>query len=284
MPSPAPGRRRCAPPAARSRWSTRCSATAPCRLLRAPAARPPRRGRRARWASASSTTSPSPRRTRCDAHGAERVLILDWDVHHGNGTNDDLPRATRASCSCSIHQSPLYPGTGPAADVGLGRRGRATRSTCRCRAGSGDAALRARWSSTSSAPLITAWQPRLVLVSAGFDAHSRDPLASCRVTEAGFAAMTASLRRACDAGRARRSGSCSRAATTSARWRDSVCALHAGAGGGRPRRPRRRSSATRSPWPRSSGAAVVAGALIRRISGARSRRRWVGSEGAATTA
>ncbi len=63
-----------------------------------------------------------------DAHGAERVLIVDWDVHHGNGTND-IFHATDAVLFCSIHQSPLYPGTGPASDIGSGP-GRATRSTC----------------------------------------------------------------------------------------------------------------------------------------------------------
>ena len=54
-----------------------------------------------------------------DAHGAERVLILDWDVHHGNGTND-IFHATPEVLFVSIHESPLYPGTGPASDVGSG--------------------------------------------------------------------------------------------------------------------------------------------------------------------
>ena len=81
-----------------------------------------------------------------DAHGLARVFVLDWDVHHGNGTND-IFHATNAVLFASLHQSPLYPGTGPLADVGAGRA-RASRSTCRC--------LRARarisgsrWSSTS---------------------------------------------------------------------------------------------------------------------------------------
>ena len=52
-----------------------------------------------------------------DDHGVERVLILDWDVHHGNGTND-IFHATDGVLYVSIHQSPLYPGTGPARDVG----------------------------------------------------------------------------------------------------------------------------------------------------------------------
>jgi acetoin utilization deacetylase AcuC-like enzyme len=60
-----------------------------------------------------------------DAHGLERVLILDWDVHHGNGTND-IFHATDRVLFASIHESPLYPGTGPASDVGSGR-GRGSR-------------------------------------------------------------------------------------------------------------------------------------------------------------
>ena len=54
------------------------------------------------------------------AHGAERVLILDWDVHHGNGTNDDLPRRDPSVLFVSIHESPLYPGTGPGERPRLG--------------------------------------------------------------------------------------------------------------------------------------------------------------------
>ena len=89
------------------------------RLQRPPAARPPRRSAPARWASACSTTSRSRRGYAIDAFGLERVLILDWDVHHGNGTNDIFGADPRV-LFVSIHQSPLYPGTGPASDVGSG--------------------------------------------------------------------------------------------------------------------------------------------------------------------
>ena len=58
-------------------------------------------------------------RTRAPAHGVERVLILDWDVHHGNGTNE-IFHADPSVLFVSIHESPLYPGTGPASDVGSG--------------------------------------------------------------------------------------------------------------------------------------------------------------------
>ena len=70
------------------------------------------------------------------AHGAARVLIVDWDVHHGNGTNA-IFHADPGVLFVSIHESPLYPGTGPASDLGLRRRRSATRSTCRCRGARG---------------------------------------------------------------------------------------------------------------------------------------------------
>ena len=96
--------------------------------------------RRGRWASASSTTSRSPARHARAAHGVERVLILDWDVHHGNGTNA-IFHADPSVLFVSIHEWPLYPGTGPASRPRARARARATRSTCRSPAGSGDATL-----------------------------------------------------------------------------------------------------------------------------------------------
>ena len=128
------------------------------------------------------------------AHAAERVLILDWDVHHGNGTND-IFHADPSVLFCSIHEWPLYPGTGPAADVGVGA-GEGFTVNLPIPGGSGDA-VHASLVEHVVAPLIRTWQPRLVLVSAGFDAHRADPLATLELSEAGFAAMTASLRRAC---------------------------------------------------------------------------------------
>jgi acetoin utilization deacetylase AcuC-like enzyme len=130
------------------------------------------------------------------AHGAERVLILDWDVHHGNGTND-IFHADAGVLFMSIHESPLYPGTGPASDTGSGP-GEGFTVNVPVPALTGDAAYRSLVEHVTCA-LIAEWEPQLVLVSAGFDAHRDDPLADCRVTEAGFAGMTASLRRACDA-------------------------------------------------------------------------------------
>ncbi len=126
-----------------------------------------------------------------DAYGLRRVLVLDWDVHHGNGTND-IFRDTDAVLFASIHGSPLYPGTGPASDVGTGA-GIGHTVNLPVPAGSGDET----WVSLVEhvvRPLARAYGPELVLVSAGYDAHADDPLAGCRVTDAGFAAMAASAR------------------------------------------------------------------------------------------
>jgi acetoin utilization deacetylase AcuC-like enzyme len=127
-----------------------------------------------------------------DAHGAARVLILDWDVHHGNGTND-IFRATDAVLYVSIHQSPLYPGTGAASDVGYGT-GEGYTVNLPVPPGSGDET----WCSLVEhvvVRLARAYEPALILVSAGFDAHADDPLADCRVTDDGFAGMAGSVRR-----------------------------------------------------------------------------------------
>jgi acetoin utilization deacetylase AcuC-like enzyme len=130
------------------------------------------------------------------AHGLSRVLILDWDVHHGNGT-EAIFAGVADVLFVSLHESPLYPGTGPASFVGTGA-GEGFNVNLPVPGGSGDAEWRSLVEHVA-APLVRAWEPQLVLVSAGFDAHRDDPLASCRVTEAGYAGMTASVRRAADA-------------------------------------------------------------------------------------
>ena len=128
------------------------------------------------------------------AHGAERVLILDWDVHHGNGTND-IFHADPSVLFCSIHEWPLYPGTGPAEDAGSGD-GEGFTVNLPVPGGSGDD-VHGSLVEHVAGPLIRGFAPQLVLISAGFDAHRADPLATCELTEAGFAGMTASLRAAC---------------------------------------------------------------------------------------
>jgi acetoin utilization deacetylase AcuC-like enzyme len=127
-----------------------------------------------------------------DAHGLERVLVLDWDVHHGNGTNAAFHDSAEV-LFVSIHQSPLYPGTGSSSDVGSGD-GIGYTVNLPVAAGTGDAAY-ASLLEHVVAPLARAYMPQLVLISAGFDAHRDDPLAEVQLSEAGFAAMTGTMRR-----------------------------------------------------------------------------------------
>jgi acetoin utilization deacetylase AcuC-like enzyme len=126
-----------------------------------------------------------------DRRGLSRVLVVDWDVHHGNGTND-IFHATDEVLFVSLHEYPLYPGTGPASDTGEGA-GEGYTVNLPVPGGSGDAA----WVSLVAdvvRPLARAYAPELVLVSAGYDAHADDPLAGCRVSDDGFAAMAAWMR------------------------------------------------------------------------------------------
>lgn len=127
-----------------------------------------------------------------DAHGVERVLVLDWDVHHGNGTSAAF-HASPAVLFVSLHEWPLYPGTGPASDVGSGP-GEGFTVNLPVAAGAGDAQY-ASLLEHVVAPLARAYEPQLVLLSAGFDAHRDDPLASVALTADGFAAMTGTVRR-----------------------------------------------------------------------------------------
>jgi acetoin utilization deacetylase AcuC-like enzyme len=133
------------------------------------------------------------------AHGLERVLIFDWDVHHGNGTQD-IFWARNDVLFISAHQSPLYPGTGAADEVGVAA-GEGFTVNLPVPPGTGDDAYRSLVDHIVC-PLITTWEPQLVLVSAGFDAHHLDPLADCEVSGSGFAAMASALRRACSTVRA----------------------------------------------------------------------------------
>ncbi len=130
-----------------------------------------------------------------DARGLDRVMIFDWDVHHGNGTNDFFHASDRV-LFVSIHQSPLYPGTGPAADVGSGE-GRGFTVNLPLRPGANDA-LYVSLVDQVVVPLAREFEPQLMLISAGYDAHRDEPLAQCEMTEEGYAAMTRSIRRICD--------------------------------------------------------------------------------------
>jgi acetoin utilization deacetylase AcuC-like enzyme len=130
-----------------------------------------------------------------DVRGLDRVMIVDWDVHHGNGTND-IFHSTPEVLFVSIHQWPLYPGSGAATDVGEGD-GEGFTVNLPVPPGTGDDGYRSL-ADEVVLPLAGAYRPQLVLISAGFDAHHDDPLADCRVTEAGFAAISRSVCRAAD--------------------------------------------------------------------------------------
>jgi len=121
-----------------------------------------------------------------DLHGLSRVAVLDFDVHHGNGTQDLLWDESRIRF-VSSHQMPLYPGTGAPGERGA--HGQITNLPLR--AGSGGAAMRAAWGPVLAD--LARWQPELVLVSAGFDAHEADPLASLEWEAEDFAWLTAAI-------------------------------------------------------------------------------------------
>jgi acetoin utilization deacetylase AcuC-like enzyme len=113
-----------------------------------------------------------------DALGIDRVAVVDWDVHHGNGT-DALFRGDDSVLAVSLHQWPFYPGSG-----GPGTSDETTVNVPLA-AGSGDAEYLGAFAEVVE-PAVRAFAPGLVLVAAGFDAHVDDPLAGMAVTERGF--------------------------------------------------------------------------------------------------
>lgn len=120
-------------------------------------------------------------------HGLTRVLIVDWDVHHGNGTQhsfEDDPSVLYFS----THQYPHYPGTGRATEQGRGA-GQGFTINVPMEAGEGDDEYRAAFHK-SLVPAADDFKPEFVIISAGFDAHKDDPLASMGLTESGFADLT----------------------------------------------------------------------------------------------
>lgn len=129
------------------------------------------------------------------AQGAARVAIVDWDVHHGNGTQDifwDDPSVLYLS----VHQYPYYPGTGAPGDVG-GPAARGATVNVGLPPGMGDAEY-AQVFDAVFVPALRRFRPDLILVSAGFDPYCDDPLAQMNVTAAGFGAMARRLRHAAD--------------------------------------------------------------------------------------
>lgn len=120
-------------------------------------------------------------------HGLTRVLIVDWDVHHGNGTQHSFERDP-SILFFSTHQYPHYPGTGRASERGTGA-GEGFTINVPMEAGDGDEAYHAIFLNVLL-PAADAFKPEFVIISAGFDAHRDDPLASMGLTEAGYSDLT----------------------------------------------------------------------------------------------
>jgi len=124
-------------------------------------------------------------------HGARRVAVVDFDVHHGNGTQAAF-WTDKDLFYGSTHQMPLFPGTGALNETGVGNIFNAP-----LKPGDGSEAFRAAFE-TRVLPALDAFAPDFLLVSAGFDAHIRDPLAQIRLTEPDFAWVTEKLLEAAD--------------------------------------------------------------------------------------
>ena len=122
-----------------------------------------------------------------ERHGLDRVAVVDFDVHHGNGTQAIFAEEPRVMY-LSSHQDALFPGTGARADRGVGNL-----VNVPLPAGTGSRAFRETWSERLL-PELDGFQPQLLLISAGFDAHWRDPLAQFQLDGDDFAWLTAELR------------------------------------------------------------------------------------------
>ena len=123
-------------------------------------------------------------------HGLEKVAILDWDVHHGNGTQHSF-EADASVLYISLHQYPFYPGTGSSSETGNGK-GRGATLNCPMSAGAGDEDYRKAFLE-QILPKLHVFQPQAVLISAGFDAHRADPLAQINLSTAFYGWMTARM-------------------------------------------------------------------------------------------
>ena len=127
----------------------------------------------------------------CAAHalasGFERVLIVDWDVHHGNGTQEMFYDSDRV-CFLSLHRAAFFPGTGHAHETGSGP-GAGLTVNRPLRAGAGDEVF-AGVMQEALQEIESRFVPDLVLISAGFDAHAADPVGGMKLSEAGFREMT----------------------------------------------------------------------------------------------
>lgn len=123
-------------------------------------------------------------------HGLDKIAIVDWDVHHGNGTQHSFEEDPSV-LYVSLHQYPYYPGTGGAGEMGTGR-GRGATLNCPMPAGATDSAYELAFSE-QVLPHLALFKPEAILVSAGFDAHRDDPLADVQLSTACYGWMTARL-------------------------------------------------------------------------------------------
>jgi acetoin utilization deacetylase AcuC-like enzyme len=123
--------------------------------------------------------------------GISRIFVLDWDVHHGNGTAE-IFRTRSDLLFASMHQSPLYPGSGPLSDAG-GGAGEGYTINLPVPPGTGPE-LWMELFDRVVVPAARAFDPQLILVSSGFDAHAGDPLAHCLLETGTFVAMAARIR------------------------------------------------------------------------------------------
>ena len=128
-------------------------------------------------------------------HGLSRILIVDWDVHHGNGTQD-IFYGRDDVLFFSTHQFPSFPGTGANRESGTGA-GAGFTVNIPFSAGANDADLRRSFTEVLE-PVAESFAPELVLVSAGFDAHRRDPLGELELSDEGFADLCASVKSIAD--------------------------------------------------------------------------------------
>ena len=121
---------------------------------------------------------------------AQRIAIVDWDVHHGDGTQAIFD-ADPDLCYASTHQWPLYPGTGWVGEIGEGAA-RGTKHNRPLDPGAGDEAFVGAWVD-DLLPTIEAYEPDAILVSAGYDGHQADPLAHLQITDDGYATVAGAL-------------------------------------------------------------------------------------------
>src|ERR1700732_346452 len=124
--------------------------------------------------------------------GLKRVLVIDWDVHHGNGIQDIFYDSSEV-LYFSTHQFPFYPGTGALDEIGFGAGAGYTVNAPMPATFGDDEYLRIF--DDVLAPVVRQYCPEFILVSSGFDAHFRDPLGGMQVTEAGFAALAQRVKR-----------------------------------------------------------------------------------------